>query len=85
MITSKITAQSQISVPAEIRRKLGVGPGAVLAWETRGDEVTVRRAGKFSSHDVHAALFPAAPPTKSTLAEMKAAIRDRARGKHARD
>lgn len=26
---SKVTAQGQISVPAEVRRKLGVGPGSV--------------------------------------------------------
>lgn len=84
MITSKLTAQSQISVPAEVRRKLGVGPGAVLAWETRGDEVTVRRVGKFSSHDLHAALFPKSPK-KATLAQMKSALRERARRQHARD
>src|SRR5690349_5426920 len=30
---SKITAQGQISVPAEVRRKLGLGPGSVLEWE----------------------------------------------------
>ena len=26
---SKVTAQGQISVPAEIRRKLGIGPGSI--------------------------------------------------------
>lgn len=85
MITSKLTAQSQISVPAEVRRKLGVGPGAVLAWETRGDEVTVRRVGKFSSQDVHEALFASKAPKKASLTQMKAAIRERMRRKHARD
>ena len=29
---SKITSQGQISVPAEIRRRLGVGPGSMLEW-----------------------------------------------------
>jgi bifunctional DNA-binding transcriptional regulator/antitoxin component of YhaV-PrlF toxin-antitoxin module len=29
--------QGQISVPVEIRRKLGVGPGSVLEWEQDGD------------------------------------------------
>jgi AbrB family looped-hinge helix DNA binding protein len=85
MITSKLTAQSQISVPAEVRRKLGVGPGAVLAWETRGDEVTVRRVGKFSSQDVHEALFASKTPKRASLTQMKAAIRERMRRKHARD
>ncbi|MGN6730352.1 MAG: AbrB/MazE/SpoVT family DNA-binding domain-containing protein, partial [Candidatus Binatia bacterium] len=30
---SKVTAQGQISVPAEVRRKLGIGPGSVLEWD----------------------------------------------------
>jgi antitoxin PrlF len=43
---SKLTAQGQISVPAEIRKKLGVGPGSVLEWDEQNDEVIVRRAGR---------------------------------------
>ncbi|HXK28355.1 MAG TPA: AbrB/MazE/SpoVT family DNA-binding domain-containing protein, partial [Candidatus Binatia bacterium] len=39
---SKLTAQGQISVPAEIRKKLGVGPGSVLEWDEKDDEVIVR-------------------------------------------
>jgi AbrB family looped-hinge helix DNA binding protein len=30
---SKVTAQGQISVPAGVRKKLGVGPGSVLEWD----------------------------------------------------
>jgi AbrB family looped-hinge helix DNA binding protein len=29
---SKVTAQGQISVPAEVRKKLGIGPGSTLEW-----------------------------------------------------
>ena len=36
---SKLTAQGQISVPAEIRKKLGLGPGSVLEWDERSGEV----------------------------------------------
>jgi len=36
---SKVTAQWEISVPAEVRRKLGIGPGSVLEWEEEGDAV----------------------------------------------
>jgi antitoxin PrlF len=39
---SKVTAQGQISVPAEVRRKLGVGPGSVLEWDEQGAEIVVR-------------------------------------------
>ena len=32
---SKVTAQGQISVPAELRKELGIGPGSVLEWHSR--------------------------------------------------
>jgi AbrB family looped-hinge helix DNA binding protein len=81
---SKLTAQGQISVPAEVRRKLGVGPGSVLEWHEEGDEVVVRRAGRFSSEEVHLALFPKGPPVARTTAEMKAGIRRYVKGRRAR-
>jgi AbrB family looped-hinge helix DNA binding protein len=80
---SKVTAQGQISVPAEIRRKLGIGPGSVLEWHEEGDQVVVRKAGLFTSEDIHRALFPT-PPTPHTLEEMKEGIRRHLRAKHAR-
>jgi len=80
---SRVTAQGQVSVPAEVRRKLGIGPGSVLEWEEDGERMIVRRAGKFSSEEIHAAVFKRLPPAKST-AEMKAAIRRYIKTKHAR-
>jgi AbrB family looped-hinge helix DNA binding protein len=80
---SKITAQGQISVPAEIRRKLGVGQGSVLEWEQRDDEVVVRRAGRYTSQDVHRALFPQAPPSAPPK-DVKQAIKKYIRKRHAR-
>lgn len=59
---SKITAQGQISVPAEVRKKLGVGPGSALEWEESDDQLIVRRAGRHTSTEVHEALFPDARP-----------------------
>ena len=49
---SKLTAQGQISVPAEVRKKLGVGPGSVLEWHEEGDQIVVRRAGRYGWDDV---------------------------------
>ena len=80
---SKLTAQGQISVPAEIRRRLGIGPGSVLEWDEDGDRVVVRKAGRFSSEDVHRALFSAAPKSR-TLAELKAGARQHVKKRHAR-
>jgi AbrB family looped-hinge helix DNA binding protein len=82
---SKLTAQGQISVPAEIRKRLGVGPGSVLEWEEKGDEIVVRRAGRHSSEDVHAALFPNGAPKAKSLKELKQGVGVHMRKKHARD
>lgn len=78
-----MTAQGQISVPAEIRRKLGIGPGSVLEWEEVGDRVFVRRAGRYSSEDIHRAVFSGVPKTRS-LEEMKQGIAGHMRKKYAR-
>jgi AbrB family looped-hinge helix DNA binding protein len=81
-IQSKVTAQGQISVPAEVRRQLGVGPGSVLVWEWRDGEFVVRRAGKSTSSDIHAALFGTRSPGKKP-ADVKAGIRKYVRRRHA--
>jgi antitoxin PrlF len=80
---SKLTAQGQISVPAEVRKKLGVGPGSVLEWEERDDEVVVRRAGRYTSADIHAALFPDGVPKPKSPQELKEGIRRYMRKRHA--
>lgn len=81
---SKITAQGQISVPAEVRRELGVRPGSVIEWDREGDHVIVRRAGRYSFDDIHRALFPKRPPKRRTIEEMKLGVRQRARKRFAR-
>jgi len=80
---SKLTAQGQISVPAEIRRRLGVGPGSILEWVEDGDQVVVRRAGRYSSADIRKAIFPT-PPRLRSLEELKEGIREYVRKRHAR-
>jgi antitoxin PrlF len=81
---SKITAQGQISVPAEVRKKLGVGPGSILEWDESNDEVVVRRAGRHTSTDVHEALFTEGKPRRKPAASVKEGIRKHLRKKHAR-
>jgi AbrB family looped-hinge helix DNA binding protein len=80
---SKLTTQGQVSVPAPIRRKLGLGPGAVLEWDADGDEVIVRRIGRFSSEDVHRALF-SSPPKPKSLADLKAGLGREIKRRHAK-
>lgn len=80
---SKLTAQGQISVPAKVRRRLGVGPGSVLEWDDEGDRVVVRKAGRFTSEDVYRALFSTAPRSR-TMRELKDGIRRYVKKRHAR-
>ena len=81
---SKVTAQGQISVPVDVRRKLGIGPGSILEWEEEGDKIVVRRAGCFSSQDIHQALFGVRTPETRSVEELREAIRQYARKRYAR-
>jgi antitoxin PrlF len=81
---SKVTAQGQISVPAEVRRRLGIGPGSVLEWDEDGANVIVRKAGRYSSEDIHRAIFAKKRPKPRKLGELKQAVRRHVREKHAR-
>ena len=81
---SRLTAQGQISVPADIRRKLGVGPGSILEWDEDGDKIVVRRSGQFTSQDIQRALFPNGRPKSRTVEEMTEGIRRRVRERYAR-
>ena len=82
-VESKITAQGQVSVPARIRRRLGLTPGSKIEWCEIRDEVVVRRASKYSSRDIHEAVFDTRPDRR-IIADMDAGIRSRARRTHAR-
>jgi len=65
---SKITAQGRLSVPAE---------------REDGGRVIVRRATRYSSEDIHRAVF-AHPPKPRSFAELKEGIADFMRKKHGR-
>jgi antitoxin PrlF len=81
---SRVTSQGQISVPAEVRRKLGIEPGSVLEWDEEGGEIVVRRVGRFSSRDVHEALFSKRRVAPRSLDELKSSIRRHVKAKHGR-
>jgi AbrB family looped-hinge helix DNA binding protein len=82
---SRLTAQGQISVPSEVRRRLGLGPGSTITWETDGERIVVRRLGTYSSEDIHQALFAGKKPKAKSLDNLKEGIRESIRKRHARD
>jgi antitoxin PrlF len=81
---SKVTAQGQISVPAEVRRRLGIRPGSVIEWEEAGDAIVVRKVGRWSSQDIHDRLFPDGIPAARDIAALKEGIERHVRTKHGR-
>jgi len=81
---SKLSAQGQVSVPAEVRRRLGVGPGSFLEWEEDGERIVVRRAGRHTSEDLNRALFPDGLPQPRTLSELEEGVARYVKRRHAR-
>jgi AbrB family looped-hinge helix DNA binding protein len=84
---TKITGQGQVSIPAELRKVLGVGPGSAVEWEERDGELVVRRKGAYSFEDMHRALFPEGAPKPRKLEDLKEAgarhvEAERARGRY---
>jgi antitoxin PrlF len=84
MARSRVTAQGQVSVPASVRRKLGIGRGSVLEWQEEDDKVVIRRVGRFSSEDIHSMLFGKRAPRKRTVEDMKEGVRRYVRRRCAR-
>ena len=84
-IQTKLTSQGQVSVPAAVRHLLGLTPGSTLEWTQERDGVTVRRATRGTTLDIHEALFSAGDSSApgKTLAELKQGIRQHMRRRHA--
>jgi len=83
---TKLTSQGQVSVPAAVRRALGLTPGSVLEWVQERGRIVVKRASRHSSLEVHGALFADAKALAkpASSAEMKQGIRELMRRRHAR-
>lgn len=74
----------QVSAPVQkrIRRRLGLAFGSKIEWCRTGDDVSVRPASKFSSRDIHEAVFHVLPERRC-IAGLDEGIRFRARRLHA--
>lgn len=80
-----MTSQGQVSIPAEIRRKLGLDPGSVVEWDEDEDgRISVRRAGQFTFEDIHRKLFPQPPAKVTSVDELDEGIRRHIKSRHAR-
>lgn len=80
---SRLTAQGQISVPVEVRKRLELVSGSILEWDADDGRITVRRAGRHTCEELHRVLF-SPPPRARSLAELREGIRQHVRTRHAR-
>nr|MBV6629289.1 AbrB/MazE/SpoVT family DNA-binding domain-containing protein [Oceanococcus sp. HetDA_MAG_MS8] len=81
-VESKITSKGQISVPAAVRRHLALEPGARIEWVEKDGEIVVRRASRFTSQEIHNAVF-GHEPAAVTVPDMDVGIRAHLKKKHA--
>lgn len=44
MTTATLSSKSQLVIPAEVRRQLGINPGDRLLLEVQGDQLVIRKA-----------------------------------------
>ena len=83
---SKLTTKEQLTVPAAIRRMLGIQAGDELVWKRNDDgEVIVTSARKYSLDDIRAIIAASgAPKPKRPLSkrQMNEAIAEHLRKKH---
>jgi len=80
---SRLTTQGQISVPAEIRKRLGVAPGGSIVWEQLDSgEIVVRRADKSSFDEVRARFAHLRPARPISVQEMDVAVAEHLAAKH---
>ena len=49
MTYARLTSKGQVTVPKEVRAQLRLEPGDVLSYEVEGDEVRVRKVGRFDA------------------------------------
>jgi AbrB family looped-hinge helix DNA binding protein len=72
--TSKVTAQGQISIPAEVRRRMHVRAGTELLWDLQENGEMVVHAKRFTFEDVQAILnAPGLPVIHASDADLRKA------------
>ena len=46
---SKLSAKGQITIPAELRKAIGIEPGDIVAYELEGKSVKLKRVDPFDA------------------------------------
>lgn len=72
-----------MSVPADVRKALGIGPGSILEWTQDGDKMVVRRKVTYTFADIRRILSQGEKPKRVTLKQMDEAKASYIREKYA--
>ena len=83
-LRTRITSENMVSIPAEVQRRLGIGPGSFVSWEETEEGVVLRRVGRYTFEDLQAALFPHGPGRPRSLKALKAGVAASVKKRHGR-
>ena len=81
---SRVSAEGLVTIPADVIKKLGIGPGSEIEWHEEDGKIVIRRAGKFTSEDIHKSLFGSSKPKLLSNEDLREGIRKYIRKKHGR-
>lgn len=68
---SKITSKGQITLPAEIRRTLGVRAGDTILFEKRNGDIVIKKTGTSSLVSILEGAGPFSEVTNETLKNIR--------------
>jgi AbrB family looped-hinge helix DNA binding protein len=74
MQTSALTSKGQVTIPAEVRRRLGLHPGDRVAFIVEGEAVRIVR----KENRIEAAFGLCKPSKTLSLEQMEQVIKERA-------
>ena len=74
MQTSTLTSKGQVTIPANVRKQLGLHPGDLVVFILDGDEVRLVR----KESRIEAAFGICAPETSLSVEDMEQVIKHRA-------
>ena len=73
--SGKVTTKGQVTIPQEIRDRLGIHPGSTVAFDVDGDVVTIRKAPGGGRGDAIVARMRGTATTGLTTDEIMAMTR----------
>ena len=74
-MSGKVTTKGQVTIPQEIRDRLGIHPGSTVEFDVDGDVVTIRKAPGGSRGDAIVTRMRGTATTGLTTDEIMAMTR----------